>query len=274
MHDYLHHPLIKQPSDGGKLKVVFCVPSVHKPVPAFFDALEASVPLIVAAGYDEGLTFQTGCPYISGARASMLKQALNAKADIIVFLDDDVSWEPSALLKLIQTPGDVVGGTYRCKEDELNYMGRVLQDEGGYPTSIRADGCIECSCLPAGFLKITKEAVFRFMRGYPELCYGPPWDYAVDLFNHGAHEGLWWGEDYAFCRNWRKIDGKVWLVPDLNIDHNDRTSDKVYRGNFHEYMLARPGGINGPPAETEKLPPGMFLVHDGEKETVIVKSAA
>lgn len=247
MHDYLHHPLIAKPCDGtGKLKVTFCVPSRRKPHPAFFASMEKSIPLILEAGFEEGMTFQTGCPYISGARASMLKQALNAKSDIIVFIDDDVSWEPSALLRLIQTPDDVVGGTYRCKEDELNYMGRVLQDNEGFPTSVREDGCIECSCLPAGFLKITKEAVFKFMRAYPELCYGPPWDYAVDLFNHGAHQGLWWGEDYAFCRRWRDAGGKVWLIPDLNIDHNDWNSDKVYRGNFHEYMLAQPGGINDP----------------------------
>lgn len=253
MHDYLHHPLIKEPSgENGKLKVVFCVPSRRKAHPAFFDAMEKSAPLITAAGFDEGMTFQTGCPYISGARASMLKQALNAKADIIVFLDDDVSWNPPDLLKLVQTEGDVVGGTYRCKEDDLNYMGRILQDAEGHPTSMREDGCLEAACLPAGFLKITKEAVFKFMRAYPELCYGPPWDYAVDLFNHGAHEGLWWGEDYAFCRRWRDIGGKVWLVPDLNIDHNDWDiredgSWKVYDGNFHQYLLAQPGGVNHKP---------------------------
>lgn len=248
MHNYLHHPLVKPPGDGtGKLKVVFCVPSRRKAHPAWFESMEKSIPLIIEAGFDEGMTFQTGCPYISGSRASMLKQALNAKADIIVFIDDDVSWEPSALLKLVQTEGDVVGGTYRCKEDDLNYMGRILQDENGKPTSIREDGCIECSCLPAGFLKITKEAVFKFMRGFPELCYGPPWDYAVDLFNHGAHEGLWWGEDYAFCRRWREIGGRVWLIPNLNIHHNAWDSDKVYEGNFHEYLLAQPGGINHRP---------------------------
>lgn len=256
MHDYLHHPLIKPGDGNGKLKVTFCVPSRRKAHPAFFGAMERSIPAIIDAGFQEGMTFQTGCPYISGARASMLKQALNAKSDIIVFIDDDVSWEGDALLRLVQTPDDVVGGTYRCKEDELNYMGRILQDKDGFPTSIREDGCIECSCLPAGFLKITKEAVFKFMRGYPELCYGPPWDYAVDLFNHGAHQGLWWGEDYAFCRRWRDIGGKVWLIPDLNIHHNAWPEDgkadyKVYEGNFHKYLLSRPGGVNGPPADVE-----------------------
>jgi glycosyltransferase involved in cell wall biosynthesis len=240
------HPLIAEPTVRGRLKVIFCVPSRIKAHPAFFEALEASIPHVIAAGFDEGMTFETGNPYISGARASMLKKALNANADIIVFLDDDLSWDPEDLVTLIKTPGDVVGGTYRCKEDELNYMGRILQDAEGHPTSIRADGCFECACLPAGFLKVTKEAVFKFMFDYPELCYGPPWSYAVDLFNHGAHKGLWWGEDYAFCRRWREKGGQVWLVPDLNINHHSWLDDKVYRGNFDQYMMQQPGGCNDP----------------------------
>ncbi len=238
--------LIPKSKDSGKLKVIFCIPSVKIAHKACIASLEQSVPLIVAAGYDEGLTFQTGNPYISGARATMLKQALNAKADIIIFIDDDVSWEPEALLKLVETPGEVVAGTYRTKEDDDNYMGRVLMDDLGRPSTIRADGCIQMACVPAGFLKVTKEAVFKFMRAYPELCYGPPWDYAVDLFNHGAHKGLWWGEDYAFCRRWNEIGGEIWLIPDINVDHNDRHSDKVYKGNFHHYMMHQPGGKLGP----------------------------
>lgn len=252
------HPLIKEAEPKAKLKVLFCTPSRKKAHPAYFEAMEKSIPLIIGAGFDECYCFETGNPYISGPRANMLKRGLDAKCDIFVFLDDDLSWEPEALLKLVQTPGDVVGGTYRCKEADFsdNYMGRILQSAEGRPTSIRADGCIECSCLPAGFLKVTKEAVFKFMMDYPELCYGPPWSYAVDLFNHGAHKGLWWGEDYAFCRNWRDKGGQVWLVPDLNINHHDWNDPlidegkwdeaKVYRGNFHEYLQRQPGGAKDP----------------------------
>jgi glycosyltransferase involved in cell wall biosynthesis len=229
------------------LKVIFCVPTRKKPHPRHIESLEKSIPLIVAAGYDEGYTFEAGNPYISGSRAACLRRALDAKGDIFIFLDDDVSWEPEALLTLIDTPGDVVGGTYLAKDpNEVNYMGRILQDENGIATSIRGDGCIECACLPAGFLKVTAIAVAKFMRGYPELCFGPPFKQSVDLFNHGAHKGLWWGEDYAFCRRWRELGEKVWLIPNLNIDHNEWENDKVWKGNFHEYLMGRPGGLKDP----------------------------
>lgn len=225
------------------LKVIFCTPTRDKPSKPYIQSLEDSIPLIVNAGYAEGAIFERGNPYISAARATMLKKGLNAKGDIFVFIDDDLSWDPEDLLKLIDTPGEVVAGTYRTKEEHDNYMGRVLMDEYGRPSTIREDGCIEAACVPGGFLKVTKEAVDKFMKGYPELCYGPSYDAAVDLFNHGAYKGLWWGEDYAFCRNWRDIGGKVWLIPDLNINHHAWDSHLVFPGNFHQYLMRRPGGI-------------------------------
>ncbi len=92
-------------------KVLFCTPTRVKPHPAYIEALEKSIPLVTGAGYAECYTFESGNPYISAARATMLKKGLDAKCDMFVFLDDDLSWAPGDLLKLVQTPGDVVAGS-------------------------------------------------------------------------------------------------------------------------------------------------------------------
>lgn len=226
-------------------KVVFCTPSLGGPTKPYIESLEASIPLITAAGWEEGYAQQIGCPYISAARANMTRSALDAKADVIVYLDYDLSWDPQDLLTLIETEGDVVAGTYRCKIDDEQYMGTVLSNDRGTPLVRESDGAISAKLIPAGFLKVTKEAIEKFMYAYPELIYGPLYHQSIDLFNHGVHERIWWGEDYSFARRWKEKCGDIWVVPNLNINHHAKDRDgkeKVYKGNFHEFLLRQPGG--------------------------------
>jgi glycosyltransferase involved in cell wall biosynthesis len=227
------------------MKVVFAVPTIRKPYQATLDALAASVPLLDAAGLEHAMVSEIGCPYISAARSKMLRKALDAQADVVVFIDHDVSWAPGDLLKLIQTEGDVVAGTYRFKRTEVEYMGQVLSQSDGTPIVRESDGALSGFCAPAGFLKVTRRCVQRFIEAYPELCYGDKCAPSVDLFNHGAHKGVWYGEDYAFCRNWRDAGGELWIVPDMDIDHH-AADGTVYPGNFHQFLLRQPGGSEAP----------------------------
>lgn len=219
------------------MKVVFCTPFLTRPTDPYIAALEASVPVLESAGWKHGLCVEVGNPYISAARATMARKALDAGADVILYLDYDLSWHPQDILTLLETPGDVVAGVYRYKRDEEEYMGALFNDEQKQPLC-RPDGCISAHRVPAGFLKITKEAVNKFMEFYPELVYGPFYYPSVDLFNHGSHGRLWYGEDYAFSRRWLAAGGDMWIVPDLNITHH--APDKAYPGNFHKFLLSLP----------------------------------
>jgi len=221
------------------MKVVFATPTYTRPHAAYLSALEKTVPLLDAEGIEHQTVFEVGSPYISAARATLTRKALDADADVIIYIDHDVSWRPQDMLTLIKTEGDVAAGTYRFKKDEEEYMGALLTDHEGFP-SVRADGALAAHCIPAGFLKITRDGIRRFMKAYPELLYGHPEKYTVDLFNHGAHKGVWYGEDYAFSRNWRALGGEIWLVPDLQLDHH--SADKCYPGNFHMFLRRQPGG--------------------------------
>jgi glycosyltransferase involved in cell wall biosynthesis len=221
-------------------KVVFCIPTVQKPFKECLDSLRESVPLFEDAGYEHYMVSEVGNPYISSARSFMLKKALDAGADIIVFIDHDVSWDDKDLLKLVQTEGEVCVGTYRFKKDEVEYMGQVLTDANHYPIVRESDGAISAFCAPAGFLKVTRRAINIFIENYPNLCYGDRTSPHIDLFNHGAYNHVWYGEDYAFCRNWLATKNPIWLVPDLNINHH--TKDKVYEGNYHKFLLKQPEG--------------------------------
>jgi len=174
----------------------------------------------------------------------MLRKALDVKADVIVFIDHDVSWQPQDLLTLIDAEGDVVAGTYRFKNDSGEFMGTVLPDINGNP-QVRADGGVRGHSIPAGFLKITKHCVDKFIKAYPELLYGERYAPHIDLFNHGAHEGVWYGEDYSFARRWRDC-GEIVILPNLQISH--WSGDVEYAGTYHDYLCRQPGGSEDPDA--------------------------
>jgi len=143
-------------------KVSFCVPTLRRPYKVTLDSLEASVPLIEAAGWEHCMVSEVGCPYISNARATMLWKALRADATVIVFIDHDLSWDPEDLLTLIEAKGDVVAGTYRFKNDSDEYMGQILGGIDKLP-QVREDGGVNAFCVPAGFLKITTDCVDKFI---------------------------------------------------------------------------------------------------------------
>lgn len=222
------------------MRVVFCCPTVTRPYQQFLDALEASVPALDRAGIEHYTVWEIGNPYISSARAKMLRKALDKDPDCVVFLDHDLSWRPEDLVKLVMTDADVCAGTYRYKEPAVEYMCEVVCTPEGRPV-VREDGCIEANKVPGGFLKVTTTAVDKFMRAFPELVYGPAWRPFVDLFNHGAHKGVWWGEDYAFCRRWKECGGDIWLIPDLDLTHWG-ADGTAHPGNYHQYLLRCPGG--------------------------------
>jgi hypothetical protein len=240
------------------MKVALCIPTRKEPFPQMIEAVDASIASIKAAGHVVGAVTVAGSAYISWAAALMVAKGLLWGADAAILIEDDMSFGPDALLKLIETPGDVVAGNYRYKTELEEYMGFPLLtgDPGGafdkpeLPEGvqstmlIRKDGCIVGKSAPAGFLKITRECVERFRKAYPEtICddtrQGTEF---TDLFQHGGHKGVWYGQDFAFCRRWRDCGETVWIQPDLDISHWLRKDDGTYvefPGNYRKWLMAK-----------------------------------
>lgn len=232
--------------------MVIATPTYTQPHPAYLAAFEATARHFAGQGRELRSTFKVRSPYISHARAEMLSKALQAGADDVVFIDHDMEWSPRDLMRLLDAEGDVVSGLYRFKLEPEEYMGAIRPDPDGKPI-LRADGCVRADWIPAGFMKITKEGVDRFMRAYPELCFGPRFALSVDLFNHGVHDGQWWGEDYSFSRRWNAMGGEIWVVPDLDLIHHDPGA--AYPGNFHDFLTRQPGGArHGQPPAWHAVP--------------------
>lgn len=216
-------------------KVLFATPMMDRPIPAYIQSLENSLPAVEAAGWEHSFVDVIGCPYISYARAQLLHKFIKSDADCILFIDYDLAWESSAIAKILTTPGEVVGVTYRYKIECEDYMGHVVINDDGFMVQ-RDDGCIKAVAIPGGFTKITRSAIDMLCECYPELMFGNGDDAVIDIFQHGVcfHDGIWYGEDHAFCKRWIDIGGELWIIPDIDISHYSKGIE--LRGNFHEYL--------------------------------------
>lgn len=223
------------------MKVALCIPTRKAPFPQMVEAIEASLPLLRGAGHTVGVITEIGSAYISWAVGQMVAKAMLWEADAAVIIEDDMSFDPQALLRLIEMPGDVVAGNYRYKFDPVEYMAIPTVVDG--KVHIYSNGCIKADKVPAGFLKITRRAVERFRKHYPSLiCDDHKRELQfVDLFNHGAYQGVWFGQDFAFSRRWRAAGEDIWVIPDLNISHWLKQDDGTYTefpGNYLQFLRA------------------------------------
>jgi len=168
--------------------------------------------------------WEVGCSLIGDARNRLAKRFLATKeAKEMVFVDADISWPPGSLLRLVKSRKDVIGGTYRAKQDDIRFHvhGKVEKVGGLY----RVGG------LPGGFIKISRRA-FEKMR--PRGYLASDNTVTHDYFPMGFHRGTYYGEDYGFCRLWRQSGGEVFLDPSIRLRHHDSMS--VYTGAPVEWL--------------------------------------
>src|SRR5262249_1363096 len=105
----------------------------------------------------------------------------------------------------------------------LRYVGVVDQ------AAERRENFITGDYAGAGFLLIKREAILALAERFPETKYSaahnftdpPPSDNHYALFDcmiePETREYL--SEDFAFCRRWRSIGGKIWLDADSRLIH-------------------------------------------------------
>ena len=229
--------------------IFFAVPWYRNPRCApFVSSLKGAIALFKSHGYETHAGVVTGDSFVQRARNRLVKQFMDSNCDTMLFLDDDMKWSPADALKLIQMPDKVIGGNYRQKvEPGIEIYPDVMNlTEDGKPV-VRSDGCISAWGICMGFTKIARTAIEKLIKAYPEQRYAAKQndkecDIHYDLFPQGVYKGRWYGEDYSFCRLWRNIGGKIWVMPDIDIVHYSLKD--AYPGNFHEYLKRLPGGIN------------------------------
>jgi len=184
---------------------------------------------LAKAGIQSVLGIQEGICYLCQVRNILADAFLKSDCTDLVFIDDDVSFAPEALLKLVSTSHPLVAGIYRKKVDRIEWPVNLIA-----PVSVDEQGCTLAALLPTGFMKINRR-VFDVLRDrvphYKSELFGD----LVAYFMTGIRNGVFWGEDVAFCQAWRMTGGELHALLDVTLGHTDMKG-RTYRGNLAEYL--------------------------------------
>jgi hypothetical protein len=193
------------------------------------------------------VVFRAGDSLVHKARNVLLAEFVKSGYTDLFCVDDDISWEPGTFGRMVMHPVDFVAGCYRSKQVEPHYFVRPI--DGKFVRDPKT-GLIEVETAPAGFLRITRKAVDMMIANCKEDEWftdhaAPGHDKIWQLFDMSFENNTLWGEDYVFCRNFRRAGGRVWVDPDILLHH---TGKATFSGRLIDALQ-----VVGPKAPVEAL---------------------
>lgn len=238
------------------MKVVFCIPAMEGGIKTRCHlSLAGTYRVLCKAGIEFDTHVIENCPYLPVARATLVAMFMaDPEATDLFFIDSDVGFEPSAVVKILERPEGIVAGIYPLKRDFPPGYPVELVIQDGHPVGNIAAGIAEANYLPTGFMRCKRIVFEKLAEAYPDLKYeqsvvrvmGADVKEAYDFFGMGSFGRKFRTEDFAFCQRWRDIGGKCWAMWDIDFEH---VGQKVWKGNFGEYLRRLPGGSENPSKE-------------------------
>lgn len=165
---------------------------------------------------------------IQMARNLVLHEALKYEIDDLVWIDADIEWEPTDLLRLCLFKEDVVAGTYRKKDPKTTHFTVELIRGKEEPDS---RGLIEVSRVGTGFMRVTRKA----LQAVAETCleYDDKGRIIKNVFEIGMKDGQFLSEDYWFCEKLKAAGFKIMLDTKTNLTHHGTYG---YTGEIQHFL--------------------------------------
>ncbi len=159
-------------------------------------------------------------------------------ASDLMWIDDDLGWDPHRLVDWLTRPEDIIAGAYRLKhlDDDVEFPINLIL-ENGQP--IEQDGLLKAEVVPGGFIRMQRHVAEmlslksqKFWKIDNRTGVRKEW---FNVFEMGrGPDGRWWGEDFFMCNKWLEIGGEIWIDPLMPFSHRgERTWDAVLVDNLH-----------------------------------------
>ena len=180
---------------------------------------------------------------VTRARNKLVADFLKTDCTHLFFIDADIEFNYSDAVRAILHDKDVVVGSYPVKSYDfdkavnqkfsskeqileaitthvINFSFNSDEDRKSGKVKI-TEGLIEVLDAGTGFMCIKREVFERMIDAYPETKYTPEGttDTVYALFDTMIYDDRYLSEDYAFCRRWQAIGGKIHLDPITTLNH-------------------------------------------------------
>ncbi len=161
---------------------------------------------------------------VTRARNNLIAKGMaNADTTHLMFIDADIEFTSQDIFRLIAADKDVIGGLYPKKTYPVKYVINPLPGEQQQDKGIQ-----EVKDIGTGFLLIKRDVIEKMFIKYYDLKYlnnlnlekkFEPYMYA--LFDTWLLQtGEYLSEDYAFCKRWRDMGGRVYAHNDVKLGHS------------------------------------------------------
>ena len=182
----------------------------------------------------------------------------------LLFIDADISFEPSLVVKLLNCDKEVISIPYPMKtinwekldrlSKELKYKNATELSTLGFTYPIKvADtsniivdkkNVMEVTHAPTGCMLIKRQVFDKMIEKYPHLEIHQPTilngeeTKTNNLYNffdtfHDLESKKYYGEDFGFCQKWRDIGGKCYCYIGRFITH---VGEYQYSGRFRDEL--------------------------------------
>ena len=180
----------------------------------------------------------------------------------LLFIDADISFEPSLVIKLLNCDKEVISIPYPMKTINWNKIHQRIKEnvsadelsKSGFTYPIKVEdqanitvkkGIMEVTHSPTGFMLIKKEAIKKMIKHYPNLKITQPtimngeptekdhlWNFFDTWFDEKTNK--YYGEDFAFCHKFTNIGGKCYCYIEDFITH---VGEYQFSGRFKDELI-------------------------------------
>lgn len=215
---------------------------------------------------------------VARARNRLLADFLESNATHMLFVDSDISFDPQAVIRMLQANLGVIGGIYPKKMFRWQGMFSHARSADGKPETLAESGlsyvvtpvaggkssvlrdCAEVAEVGTGFLLLQRRVVEAMVKRYKKLSYAddcPEKPRRIPcLFDYKTVNDRYLSEDYFFCHLWRKMGGKVWASLVCPLTH---AGTYQFQGDFGRRVKGlKTARVVGPVTPTGELSETQF----------------